>query len=86
MGPSTTIGFVCFDALHPSQKFFSHVGMGLPGLTPYKAVDKVSSFISLLKKVAQFLLVTIISFISHFDRSFFSSLMSYPMTKLPYTF
>ena len=21
---------VCFDALHPSQHFFSHIGMGLP--------------------------------------------------------
>ena len=29
--------FVCFDALHPSQQFFSHVGMisCLPGLNQY---------------------------------------------------
>ena len=25
--------FVGFDFLHPSQQFFSYVGMGLPGLT-----------------------------------------------------
>ena len=32
-GPS----FVCFDALHPSQQFFSHVRMisCLPGLNQY---------------------------------------------------
>ena len=24
--------YVCFDSLRPSQHFFSHVGMGLPGL------------------------------------------------------
>ena len=25
----------CFDSLHSSQQFFSHVGMGLPGLNQY---------------------------------------------------
>ena len=24
-----------FDSLHPSQQFFSYVGMGLPGLNHY---------------------------------------------------
>ena len=27
--------FVCFDSLHPSQQFFSHVETGLPGLKQY---------------------------------------------------
>ena len=27
--------FVCVDSLCPSQQFFSHVGMGLPGLNQY---------------------------------------------------
>ena len=27
--------FTCFDTLHPSQQFFSHVWMGLPGLNQY---------------------------------------------------
>ena len=27
--------FVCFDSLHPSLQFFSHVWMGLPGLNQY---------------------------------------------------
>ena len=27
--------FVCFDSLHSSQQFFSHVGMGLPWLNQY---------------------------------------------------
>ena len=27
--------FVWFDSLHPSQQFFSYVGMGLPGLNQY---------------------------------------------------
>ena len=27
--------FVLFDALRPSQQFFSYVGMGLPGLNQY---------------------------------------------------
>ena len=27
--------FVCFDSLHPSLQFFSHVSMGLPGLNQY---------------------------------------------------
>ena len=27
-----TVIFVCFDCLHPSQQFFSHVRMGLPWL------------------------------------------------------
>ena len=31
--------FVCFDSLHPSQQFFSHVGTGLPGLKQYYAAD-----------------------------------------------
>ena len=31
-----------FDSLHPSQKYFSHVGTGLPGLKKYQAADKVS--------------------------------------------
>ena len=26
---------VCFDSLHPSQQFFSHVGTGLPCLGQY---------------------------------------------------
>ena len=36
--------FVCFDALQPSQQFFSHVRSlsCLPGLNQYKAEDKVS--------------------------------------------
>ena len=34
--------FVWFDSLCPSLQFFSHVGMGLPGLNQYKAADKVS--------------------------------------------
>ena len=34
--------FICFDSLHPSQQFFSHVGTSLPGLNQYEAVDKVS--------------------------------------------
>ena len=36
--------FVCFEALHPSQQFFSHVRMisCLPGLNQYWAVYKVS--------------------------------------------
>ena len=29
-------GFVCFDSLCPSQQFFSHVGMGILGLTSIK--------------------------------------------------
>ena len=35
---------LCFDALHPSQQFFSHVRMisCLPVLNQYKAADKVS--------------------------------------------
>ena len=32
--------FVC--SLRPNQQFFSHVGMGLPGLNQYKEADKVS--------------------------------------------
>ena len=28
-------GFACFDSLHPSQLFFSHIRMGLPGLNQY---------------------------------------------------
>ena len=32
---------VCFDSLHPSQQFFSHVGSGLPRLNQYLTVDKV---------------------------------------------
>ena len=32
------IGFVCFDSLHPSKQFFSHVGMGLPGLNQYSVI------------------------------------------------
>ena len=31
-----------FDSLHPSQQFFSHVGMGLHDLNQYQAEDKVS--------------------------------------------
>ena len=27
--------FVWFDSLHPSQQFFSHLEMGLPGLNQY---------------------------------------------------
>ena len=27
--------FVCFDSLHPSQEFFSHVEQGLPKLNQY---------------------------------------------------
>ena len=27
--------FVCFDFLHPSEHFFSHNRMGLPGLNQY---------------------------------------------------
>ena len=27
--------FVCFDSLHPSQQFFSHVRTGLSGLNQY---------------------------------------------------
>ena len=27
--------FVLFDSLHPSQQFFSYVGMGLPGFNQY---------------------------------------------------
>ena len=27
--------FVCFDSLHPSQQFFSHVGSGLRGFNYY---------------------------------------------------
>ena len=36
--------FVCFDALHPSQQFFSHARTisCLPGLNQYLAVDIVS--------------------------------------------
>ena len=36
--------FVCIDASHPSQQFFSHVRTNscLPGLNPYLAVGKVS--------------------------------------------
>ena len=30
-----------FNSLHPSEQFFSHVGLGLPGLNQYKAADKV---------------------------------------------
>ena len=35
--------FVCVDALHPSQKYFSHVETisSLPGLNQYSAEDKV---------------------------------------------
>ena len=37
-------GFVCFDALRPSQQFCSNVRTisGLPGLNQYYAADKVS--------------------------------------------
>ena len=40
-----TVCFVCVDALHPSQQFFSHDGMFscLSGLNHYLAEDKVSS-------------------------------------------
>ena len=38
--------FVCFDSLHPSQQFFSHVGNDLLSswvrLSQYQAADKVS--------------------------------------------
>ena len=34
--------FALFDSLRPSQQFFSHVGMGLPGLNQYEGEDKVS--------------------------------------------
>ena len=27
--------FFLFESLHPSQQFFSYVGMGLPGLNQY---------------------------------------------------
>ena len=39
-----TMVIVCVHALHPSQHFFSHVGMipCLPGLNQCKAADKVS--------------------------------------------
>ena len=33
--------FVCFDALCPSQQFFSHVGTFL-GINQYRAENKVS--------------------------------------------
>ena len=32
----------CFCSLHPSQQFFSHAGMGLPGLNQYLSENKVS--------------------------------------------
>ena len=35
--------FVCFDSLRPSQQFFSHVSMSLPGLNQYLAEDNVSN-------------------------------------------
>ena len=34
--------FVCSYSLHPRRQYFSPVGMGLPGLNQYYAVDKVS--------------------------------------------
>ena len=35
--------FVCFDSLHASKQFFSHVRMGLPGLNQYlKAAESCS--------------------------------------------
>ena len=39
------VNIIClflFDSLLPSQQFFNHVGMGLPGLSQYSAEDKVS--------------------------------------------
>ena len=32
---SKTRYIFCFDCLHPSQQFFSHVRTGLPGLNQY---------------------------------------------------
>ena len=29
------LSFDCVDSLHPSQHFFSHAGMSLPGLNQY---------------------------------------------------
>ena len=38
------VQYVCIDALHPSQQFFSHFGVisCLPALKQYYAADKVS--------------------------------------------